>query len=39
MAERNSRRVEVVGALREEIEFWKFLDNWNGFVWRFLGHR
>lgn len=24
MAERNSRRVEVVGALREEIEFWNF---------------
>lgn len=35
MAERNFRRVEVVGVLREEIEFWKFLDNWNGFVfWR-----
>uniref|UniRef100_A0A8W8MKM7 Tyr recombinase domain-containing protein n=1 Tax=Magallana gigas TaxID=29159 RepID=A0A8W8MKM7_MAGGI len=39
MAERNSRRVEVVGALREEIEFWKFLDNWNGFVsWRSERH-
>lgn len=35
MVERNFRRVEVVGVLREEIEFWKFLDNWNGFVfWR-----
>uniref|UniRef100_A0A8W8L9T9 Tyr recombinase domain-containing protein n=1 Tax=Magallana gigas TaxID=29159 RepID=A0A8W8L9T9_MAGGI len=39
MAERNSRRVEVVGALREEIEFWKFLDKWNGFVsWRSERH-
>lgn len=39
MAERNSRRVEVVGALREEIEFWNFLDNWNGFVsWRSERH-
>ena len=35
LAIRNSRLVSVTGALKEELEYWRFLDNWSGFSeWR-----
>lgn len=34
-AEKSSKRVSLIGDLREEIEFWRFLDSWQGkAVWR-----
>ncbi|KAJ8309736.1 hypothetical protein KUTeg_011601 [Tegillarca granosa] len=34
-ASKNSKKVKVSGSLRSEIQYWKFLDNWTGFIpWR-----
>ena len=35
LASKNSRMVKVIDTLREEIQYWRFLDNWSGFApWR-----
>ena len=34
-AEKSSKSISLIGDLREEIEFWRFLDSWQGkAVWR-----
>ena len=39
MASKNSKPVAVSGSLREEVEYWRFLDNWKGFApWRSEKH-
>ncbi|XP_069137272.1 uncharacterized protein [Argopecten irradians] len=39
VASKNSRQVQVCGEFRSEIEHWKFIDSWSGFVpWRVEKH-
>ena len=39
LASKNSRKIDIYKELREELEYWRFLDDWTGFAsWRSERH-